>query len=45
LVKGLLSIIEQLVEQNRQQKEVIDILKDEVRVLKSQKKRLTFELP
>jgi hypothetical protein len=37
LVKGLLSIIEPLIEQNRQQKEEIDILKDEVRILKGQK--------
>ena len=43
LVKGLLSIIEQLMEQNRQQNEEIDILKDEVRLLKGQKKRPKFK--
>jgi hypothetical protein len=43
LVKGLLSIIELLIEQNRQQKEEIDILKDEVRILKGQKKCPKFK--
>ncbi len=43
LVKGLLSIIEQLIEDNRKQKEEIDILKDEVRILKGEKKRPKFK--
>ncbi len=43
LVKGLLSIVELLIEDNRKQKEEIDILKDEVRILKGEKKRPKFK--
>lgn len=43
VVKGLLRIIEQLIEQNQKQQEEIDTLKDEVRVLKGEKKRPKFK--
>ena len=43
LVKRLLSLIELLIEDNRKHKEEIDILKDEVRVLKGEKKRPKFK--
>ncbi len=43
LVKGLLSIIEQLVDQNQKLKEEVSILKDDIRVLKGEKKRPKFK--
>lgn len=43
VVKGLLGIIEQLIVQNQKQQEEIDALKDEVRVLKGEKKRPKFK--
>jgi hypothetical protein len=43
LVKGLLSLIEHLIEDNRKQKEEIDILKDGIRMLKGEKKRPHFK--
>ena len=43
LVESLLAIIEQLHEQNRQQAEEIQHLKDEVLILKGEKKRPTFK--
>lgn len=42
-MKGLLTLVELLIEQNAEQKERIDKLEDEVRVLKGQKKRPTFK--
>ena len=43
LVKSLLLIIEQLLVQNQQQAEEIERLKDEINILKGQKKRPVFE--
>jgi hypothetical protein len=43
LVKGLLLIVEQLVEQNQRQQEEIKLLKDEINILKGQKKRPVFK--
>lgn len=43
LVDSLLVIIELLVERVRQQDEAIQLLKDEVRILKGEKKRPTFK--
>jgi hypothetical protein len=43
LVKGLLTIIEQLVDQNQKLKEEVSILKDDIRVLKGEKKRPKFK--
>jgi hypothetical protein len=43
LVKSLLHIIEQLLVQNQQQAEEIERLKDEINILKGQKKRPVFE--
>ena len=43
VVKGLLTIIEQLIEHTQKQQEEIAILKDEVRVLKGEKKRPKFK--
>lgn len=43
VVKGLSSIVEQLIEHSQKQKEEIDVLKDEVRILKGQKKRPKFK--
>lgn len=43
VVKGLLALVEQLIEQVHRQQEEIDTLKDEVRVLKGQKKRPRFK--
>jgi len=42
LVKGLLTIIEQLVDQNQKLKEEVSILKDDIRVLKGEKKDLNL---
>lgn len=43
VVKGLLAIVEQLIKQNQKQQEEITTLKDEVRVLKGEKKRPKFK--
>ncbi len=43
LVKSLLLIIEQLLVQNQQQAEELERLKDEINILKGQKKRPVFE--
>lgn len=43
VVKGLLTIIEQLIEHTQKQQEEITILKDEVRILKGEKKRPKFK--
>jgi len=43
VVKGLLDIIEQLIVQSQKQQEEIDTLKDEVRILKGEKKRPKFK--
>jgi hypothetical protein len=43
LVKSLLGIIEQLVERVQQQDEEIAKLKDEVNILKGEKKRAVFK--
>lgn len=43
VVKNLSSIVEQLIEHSQKQKEEIDVLKDEVRILKGQKKRPKFK--
>lgn len=43
VVKGLLTIIEQLIEHTQKQQEEIAILKDEVRELKGEKKRPKFK--
>lgn len=43
VVKGLLVIVEQLIKQNQKQREEIAILKDEVRILKGEKKRPKFK--
>jgi hypothetical protein len=43
VVKGLLVIVEQLIEQNQKQQEEIATLKDEVRILKGEKKRPKFK--
>ncbi len=43
LIKGLLSIIEQLSDQNQKLKEEVSILKDDIRVLKGEKKRPKFK--
>ena len=39
IVKGLSSIVEQLIEHSQKQKEEIDVMKDEIRILKGEKKR------
>ena len=43
VVKGLLLIIEQLAEQSQRQQEEINLLKDEINILKGQKKRPVFK--
>jgi hypothetical protein len=43
VVKRLLGIIEQLIVQNQKQQEEIDALKDEIRILKGEKKRPKFK--
>ena len=43
VVKALLALVEQLVEQVQQQTEEIALLKDEVNVLKGEKKRPVFK--
>ncbi len=43
VVKGLLSIIEQLIEYSQKQQEEIDVMKDEIKILKGEKKRPTFK--
>jgi hypothetical protein len=43
VVKRLLVLIEQLIEHTQKQQEDIDVLKDEIKVLKGQKKRPTFK--
>jgi hypothetical protein len=43
VVKGLLNLIEQLLEHTQKQQEEIDLLKDEIRVLKGQKKRPKYK--
>ena len=39
VVKGLSSIVEQLIEHSQKQKEEIDVMKDEIRILKGEKKK------
>jgi hypothetical protein len=39
VVKGLLVIIEQLIEHSQKQKEYIEVMKDEIRIFKGEKKR------
>ena len=43
IVKGLLAIIEQLIEHSQKQQEEIDVLKDDIRVLKGEKIRPKFK--
>lgn len=43
VVKGLFSIVEQLIEHSQKQKEEIDVMKDEIRILKGEKKRPKFK--
>ena len=43
IVKGLSSIVEQLIEHSQKQKEEIDVMKDEIRILKGEKKRPKFK--
>ena len=43
VVKGLLTLVELLIEENTALKERVEKLEDEVRVLKGQKKRPTFK--
>ena len=43
VVKGLSSIVEQLIEHSQKQKEEIDVMKDEIRILKGEKKRPKFK--
>ncbi len=43
MVEGLLVLLEQFAQIIQQQAEEIDLLKDEVRILKGEKKRPTFE--
>ena len=43
VVKGLLLIIEQLAKQSQRQQEEINLLKDEINILKGQKKRPVFK--
>ena len=43
LVNRLMLIIEQLVQQSQRQQEEINLLKDEINILKGQKKRPVFK--
>lgn len=43
IVKRLSSIVEQLIEHSQKQQEEIEVLKDEVRILKGEKKRPKFK--
>lgn len=43
VVKGLLAIIEQLIEHSQKQQEDIEVMKDEIRILKGEKKRPKFK--
>ena len=43
VVKGLLVIIEQLIEHSQKQQEDIEVMKDEIRILKGEKKRPKFK--
>lgn len=43
LVKGLSSIVEQLIEHSQKQQEEIEVMKDEIRILKGEKKRPKFK--
>ena len=43
IVKGLLALIEQLIEHSQKQQEDIEVMKDEIRLLKGEKKRPKFK--
>lgn len=43
VVKGLLALVEHLIDQNQKLQQEVEVLKDEVRVLKGQKKRPKFK--
>ncbi len=42
LIKGLLAMLEQLIEHSQKQQEEIEVMKDEIRILKGEKKRPKF---
>jgi hypothetical protein len=42
LVKGLLAMLEQLIEHSQKQQDEIEVMKDEIRILKGEKKRPKF---
>jgi hypothetical protein len=42
VVKGLLAMLEQLIEHTQKQQEDIELMKDEIRILKGEKKRPVF---
>jgi hypothetical protein len=42
LIKGLLAVLEQLIENSQKQQEKIEVMKDEIRILKGEKKRPKF---
>ena len=43
VVQGLLVLVKKLIEHTQKQQEEIDVLKDDIKILKGEKKRLIFK--